>query len=354
LFVVGLNHQTAPLALRERLAFSAPELAALLPALKEKLSARELVVLSTCNRTELYVDGDDSAETKAVDWMSEHADAGALGAHLYTHAEGRAVRHLFRVASGLDSMVLGEAEVLGQVKNAYQLAHERSVTGKLFNVLFQRSLYVGKKVRTETGLSVGAGSVGSVAVAMAERIFGRLEDRVVLILGAGKMAELTVRHLLSQKVRSILVGNRTFERAEELARQLGGRALPFDEALREMEAADIVICSTAATQPIILPERIEALMPTRRGRSLFFIDIAVPRDVHPGVHEIDNVYVYNIDDLQAIVRDNQAKRAGDVQKAESVVDEKMAEFAEWLAAYRSGQPHSFSHNGPVRPQSFVP
>jgi glutamyl-tRNA reductase len=252
------------------------------------------------------------------------------------------------VASGLDSMVLGENEVLGQVKNAYLLSQKERCTGKLLNVLFQRSLYVGKRVRTETGLSMGSGSVGSVAVAMAERIFGTLEDRTIMILGAGKMAEVTARHLLSQKVRSVIVANRTLERALPLAKALGGEALSFEAGLERLETADIVLCSTAAPHPIILAEHVERITARRKGRSLFFIDIAVPRDVHPDVHQIDNVYVYDIDDLESIVRGNVEKRAGEVAAAERIVEEKAAEFGGWLGAYLAGAEIALHHGAPRR------
>ena len=224
-----------------------------------------------------------------------------LSAHLYYHEGEAAVQHLFSVASGLDSMVQGEHEILAQVKQAYQAAHEGGFTGKLLNVLFQRSLFVGKRVRTETGLGEGAASVGSVAVGMAERIFGSLQDRSVMILGAGQMAEVTAKHLLAQKAKSFLVANRTFERACELAEEFGGTAMHFEEGLRQMAEVDIVICSTAAPHAVITPEHVRDIMAQRRGRSLFLIDIAMPRDVDPAVNDIENVYLYNIDDLQQIV-----------------------------------------------------
>jgi glutamyl-tRNA reductase len=210
-------------------------------------------------------------------------------------------------------------------------------------VLFQRSFFVGKRVRTETGLSAGSSSVGSVAVAMAERIFGNLRERCIMILGAGKMAELTAKHLLSQKVRSILVSNRTLARARELAVQFGGQALSFEEGLSAMEAADIVICSTASPHPVIRLEHVQQLMQRRKGRSLFFIDIAVPRDVDPAVHQVDNVYVYNIDDLQKIVADNLAKRSHEVERAEIIVEEETREFARWLQAQEAGLPLGLRH-----------
>jgi len=228
LFVIGLNHRTAPLDLRERLAFSHARLGSVLPGLNGQLNASGLVLLSTCNRTELYLSSEDpdSARAKTLEFIQTHAKSERVGPLLYVEEEAAAVRHLFRVASGLDSMVVGEQEILAQVKQAYVASVTAATADKLIHVLFQRSLYVGKRVRTETGISLGSASVASVAVALAERIFGDLRDREIMILGAGKMAELTAKHLLSQKVRSILVSNRTYERACELAQQFGaGRCI---------------------------------------------------------------------------------------------------------------------------------
>ncbi len=349
ILVMGLNHRTAPVDLRERLSFSHKQLQSLLPGLPEELNANGLVLLSTCNRTELYVSSEDlpAAREKTLAFIRSHANASDLEPLLYTQEESAAVQHLFRVASGLDSMVVGENEVLAQVKQAYHTAVAASTADKLIHVLFQRSLYVGKRVRTETGLSVGSASVASVAVTLAERIFGDLHDREIMILGAGKMAELTAKHLLSQKARSILVSNRTFERACELARQFGGQALEFSQAMEKMTHADIVICSTAAPHPIIKPDHVSRIMQERKGRSLFFIDIAMPRDVHPDVHRIDNVYVYNIDDLQSIITENVARRASEVSAAERIIRDKTEEFSRWLKAFRAGQEHSFTHYSPA-------
>jgi glutamyl-tRNA reductase len=356
LLVVGLNHRTAPLELRERLAFSHTRLNSLLPNLPEQLNADGLVLLSTCNRTEIYLSAADSARAKdrTLAFIQSHAQTPAVRDLLYVEEEDRAVNHLFRVASGLDSMVVGEHEILGQVKQAYHAAHAAGVADKLINVLFQRSLYVGKRVRTETGLSLGSASVASVAVTLAERIFGDLREREIMILGAGKMAELTAKHLLSQKVRSILVSNRTFARACELAEQFNGSALHFEDALRQMDRPDIVICSTAAPHPVIQPEHVEKIMHQRKGRSLFFIDIAMPRDVHPDVHKIDNVYVYNIDDLQTIVSGNITRRSGEIGLAEAIIREKTDEFLKWLAADRTGQGPSFKHYTPPKLSSSDP
>jgi len=353
LLTIGLNHRTAPVALRERLAFSAHQLPDVLGHVKSESQAEEAVVLSTCNRTEIYLSAPDSARVQKglSQWLKVRAESPALETYLYQYADTEAVNHLFRVAAGLDSMVVGEQEILAQVKQAYLTAHKAGFTAKLMNVLFQRSLYVGKRVRTETGLSFGSASIGSVAVSMAERIFGDLHDRCVMIMGAGKMAELTTKYLQSQKVRSIMVSNRTYARACELAQQFGGTALHFEEGLEQMVNADIVICSTAAPHPIISAEQVNDLMQRRKGRSLFFIDIAVPRDVHPDVHQIDNVYVYNIDDLQGLVNDNMARRSQDVYRAEAIIQEKAEEFSRWLKAYHAGQGHTLQHSRPPGPPS---
>jgi glutamyl-tRNA reductase len=349
LLVLGLNHQKTPIEIRERFAFTPHQVKDALGPWRDATGASELVMLSTCNRTELYLSHDNAREAEEAALAAlEHRAELPLDAYCYRYEDAQAIRHLFRVASGLDSMVLGENEVLGQVKQAYLLAQKNGCTAKLMNVLFQRSLYVGKRVRTDTGLSMGAGSIGSVAVSLAERIFESLAERTVMILGAGKMAELTARHLLSQKVRALLVSNRTFERAQELAQELGGEAVTFEAGLQRMEEADIVLCSTAAPHPIIRRPEVEALMERRRGRSLFFIDIAVPRDVHPDVHAIDNVYVYNIDDLQTIVRENADKRVCEIRAAEAIVEEKTAEFSAWFSAYLAGQEHSLQHGAHER------
>ena len=354
LLVIGLNHRTATIDLRERLAAAPAQLPALLGHWVNRPSIDETVLLSTCNRFELYLvtEKPDEARREALAYLKEklgeHFDEGK---HIYERRQTEAVQHLFRVASGLDSMVVGENEILAQVKQAYHTAHETGTTGKLLNVLFQRSLYVGKQVRTETGLSQGAASVASVAATLAQRIFGNLQNNPTMILGAGEMAELTARHLLSQKVHSVFVANRTYERAVDLAKQFGGKAMTFEEGLRYLTNVDIVICSTAAPHPVITPELVKEVMAARQGRLLFFIDIAVPRDVHPDVHQIDNVYVYNIDDLQGIVNENQEKRTGEVTRADAIVKTKVAEFARWLDAHDAGQTHALRHAPSAVPSS---
>ena len=270
-FVLGLNHRTAPVEIREKLAVEPHKLREMLQRLKKESQSEELVCLSTCNRMEVYAHAKNRAEARgALEQVFQSlAGAAGLSANLYYHESEGAVRHLFAVAAGLDSMVQGEHEILAQVKEAYQAAHEGGFTGKLLNVLFQRSLYVGKRVRTQTGLGVGAASVGSVAVGMAERIFGSLRERRIMILGAGKMAEVTAKHLLAQKARTLLVANRTFERAYELAKAFGGTAMHYEEGLRQMAGVDIVICSTAAPHVVITPEHVRRIMAERKGLSFF-------------------------------------------------------------------------------------
>jgi glutamyl-tRNA reductase len=344
LVVVGLNHQTAPIVIRERLAIPSQRFRETLCGLKQKAALAEAVLLSTCNRFEAYFRAPDVSAIRSVILKLFSVIPESF---LYQFTDSSCARHLFRVAAGLDSMVVGEQEILGQVKQAYGLAHAAGATGKMMNVLFQRALYIGKRIRTETGLSRGAISVGSIAVMLAERILGALGESRVIILGAGQMAELATRHLSARKVRSIIVSNRTYAHACELADQFGGAALRWEEGQREMVNADIVICSTGAPHPIIRSDMVREIMLQRRGRSLMFIDVAVPRGVHPEVHAIDNVYVYDIDDLQAIVDQHVAGRKKEIQAAEAIIEQQTQEFHWWLAALHAGLGHSLRHYHPI-------
>lgn len=344
LVVIGLNHQTAPIVIRERLAIPSQHLHETLRVLKQDAALPETVLLSTCNRFETYFCAADVSATKSVILKLFSAIPESF---LYQFTDSSCARHLFRVAAGLDSMVVGEQEIQGQVKQAYNTAHEAGTTGKMMNVLFQRALYIGKRVRAETGISCGSVSVGSIAVALAEKVLGGLEESRVIILGAGQMAELAARHLFTHKVRSIIVSNRTYAHACELADQFGGTALRWEEGLREMVNADIVICSTGAPHPIIRSDMVREIMLQRRGRSLMFIDVAVPRGVHPEVHAIDNVYVYDIDDLQAIVDQHVACRKKEIQAAEAIIEQQTQEFHWWLAALHAGLGHSLRHYRPI-------
>ncbi len=348
MIVVGLSHKTAPVDLREKLSFSASQLDAVFSDLKSSADAPELIVLSTCNRTELYFAGAD--EIRAKDWssrlfMSRGCDAGVgFDKHLYVKSGREVIQHLFRVASGLDSMVLGENEISKQVKDAYQLAHRHGLTGKVLNVLFQRALHTGKLVRTHTGIGQGNLSVGGIAVSLAEKIFGSLHESSVLVFGAGKMAEVSARFLLGRNVRELWVANRTLENALVLAEKFHARAFTLEHGLQLLPQADVVITSMASPSVLLTGAIIRKAMQQRQNRSLFLIDIAVPRNIDEKVHQMDNVYLYNIDDLQALAAENLKGRQGEFEKAQRIVQEKADEFAGWLEALRSGQEKSLKHN----------
>ncbi len=329
LVVIGLNHRTAPIELREKLSVPETRLPEALDDLASHPRNAECLILSTCNRTEVYAattaKSDDALITA---WMSRFFATAAsdFEPHLYRHAGHKAVEHLFRVASGIDSMVIGEAQILNQVKNAYSAASQSGHTGAVLNSLFQKALNVGKRARTETEIGRGAFSVSSVAASLAKSIFDDLKGRTVLIIGAGEMGELTATHLLASGVGNILVANRTYERAVSIAERFGGRPISFEDIPSALGFADIVVTSASAAQPIISRNTVAAAMRVRHGRPLFFIDIAVPRDIEPGVEELDGVFVYNIDDLQAAVETHSAARRIEVSKVEDIIREELEEF----------------------------
>lgn len=306
----------------------------------------EAAALSTCNRFELYVAGpfnQDLAAAKLLALLEELAEAG-LAEQSEVREDDAAVDHLFSVASGLDSLVVGETEILGQVKTGYEKAKAAGMTGKRLNVLFQRALFVGKKVRTETAIAAGSLSVPSVAVQLAETIFGRLEGKSALILGAGAMAELAAKHLAERGVSKLSVANRTWERAYQLAARYQGEAVRWEAFPSELERADVVISSTGAPTAVLTRAIIENAVRRRSGRSLFLIDIAMPRDIEESVHKIDGVYLYRLEDLEAIVAKNMASRAEAVAAARRVVDAKVAEFGEWSRSLSTGRELSLKHS----------
>lgn len=334
LIVVGVSHKTATVAARERFAVPASRLPEALDRLRAATDCTEGVILSTCNRVEVYVatrrGGEASAPAVPIKrFLADfHAQAvSGLDRLCYTHARQEGVRHLFRVAAGLESMVLGEGEVLRQVREAYETARAAGATSGYFNRLFQRAVHIGKRVRTETGIARGAVSVGSVAVELARRIFTDLRQKRVLLLGAGKMGEVTARHLADRGAPSLVVTNRAWERGAALAGRIGGAAVPFERRWEAMAEADIVITSTASPVWVITRPAVQRLMRQRRGRPLFLIDIAVPRNIEPSVHTLENVYLYDIDDLQAVVATNLATRHGELERARRLVDDEAAAFA---------------------------
>lgn len=333
LFAVGLSHRTAPVELRESVDFARGGVEAALTALAARGTGRELVVLSTCNRAEIYAVGDTDATVEALgQFFSEYhkIDHSQMAEHLYVHRGADAARHLFRVAAGLDSLVVGEPQILGQVKAAYGVASDGQFTAALTNRLFHSAFTVGKRVRAETGLGEGAVSVSYAAISLAKKIFGDLTGCHVLIIGAGEMAKLTGIHLHAQRVKQITIVNRTLASAQGLAARLDGAAVRWEELDTALAAADIVVTATGASAPILTRARVEEAMRPRRNRTLFIIDIAVPRDVEAAAGNLSQVFLYNIDDLRTIVQENLARRGTELARAEAIVDEEVARFTAWM------------------------
>jgi glutamyl-tRNA reductase len=333
LFAVGLSHRTAPVELRETVDFARKGLEHALADLSSRGAGREIVVLSTCNRAEIYAigDTDETAEQVGRFFSDYHEIAhDRVREHLYVHRGAEAARHLFRVAAGLDSLVVGEPQILGQVKAAYAAASDGQFTAALTNRLFHSAFTVGKRVRSETGLGEGAVSVSYAAIALAKKIFGDLKGRAVLILGAGEMAKLTGIHLQAQRVRQITIASRTLTTAQNLAARLDGVAVAWERVDQALSAADIVVTATGASEPVLTGARVDEVMRHRRNRPLFVIDIAVPRDVDPAVGQVDQVFLYNIDDLRTIVQENLARRGAELARAEAIVDEEVVKYTAWM------------------------
>jgi glutamyl-tRNA reductase len=329
LTVVGVNHRGASLDIRERLAYRASEALPALEALREASAAREAVLLSTCNRTEVYVvEEERDAASDVWSAFSERLgrDASEFG---YVRRDREAVTHLFRVASGLDSMVLGEAQIHGQVKDAWEVC--RSQSGPVLNRLFQTSLLVAGRVRNETSIARGAASVSSAAVQIARQIFGSLQGKRAMVLGAGEMAELALECLVDQGVRAAIVANRTFDRAKELADRYGAAAMHFDECWPALADVDVMVCSTAAPRAVVFTEHIRPALAVRGDRPLCILDIALPRDVDLAVRRLDNVFLYDLDDLQAVVAANVERRRGEMPSAEQLISKEVDRYWDWLA-----------------------
>jgi glutamyl-tRNA reductase len=334
LLLVGLSHRTTPVELRERLDFSARGVDRALAALAGSPSHSEAAIISTCNRVELYVacDDVDTARAGVAQFVSEFhsVPAAELAPHLYAKIGQDAVRHLFRVAAGLDSLVVGEPQVLGQVKEAYNVAAQVGCTGLLLNKLFHFAFIAGKRVRSETALSQGAVSVSYAAVALARKIFGDLKGRTVLVVGAGEMGKLTAIHMRAQGIQRLVIISRTSKHAEALAETIGGSAMAWESLSTALAEADILITATGSTTPIISRAMIAQTMKARRQRPLFIIDIAVPRDVEASAGDLEEVFLYNIDDLQTVVQENLSRRAAEASQAEGIVSEEVNRFTAWL------------------------
>nr|WP_207732144.1 glutamyl-tRNA reductase [Heliobacterium chlorum] len=329
-----MNHKSAPVEIREQLSFPEHILESSLQRLKSEPGIEGCAILSTCNRTEIYAATTDLekglAAVKRFFSNSGPLQVDDFASNFYTHTLYDAIRHLFRVAAGLDSMVLGETQILGQVRRAYQAACDYGTSNGIINTWFQQAITVGKRVRTETGIDQHAVSISYTAVELARQVFDSLEGRTALILGAGKMSELTLTHLIANGVSTVLVANRTRERADELARKCGGKAVSFAELEQHMEIADIVISCTAATHYVIRRNLVETVMAQRPERPLFLIDIAVPRDIEPAVGTVQSVHLFDIDDLNSVVDRNLAERQKAASQAEVIIEEEIHEFIKWL------------------------
>ncbi|MGQ4584661.1 glutamyl-tRNA reductase [Lysobacter sp. F60174L2] len=332
LFVLGLNHQTAPVSLRERVAFSADAVPAALAALRALPQVREAALLSTCNRTEVYAVSDDDGSTVA-DWLATHpGEVGDLHAYLYRHRDADAVRHLFRVATGLDSLVLGEPQILGQVKDAWATARASGSLGSQLDRLFQHTFTTAKRARTDTRIGANPVSVASAAVRLAQESFARLEDSTVLLIGAGETVELAARHLVQARAKRLLIANRTLAHAQELASRHGGVALPLGELDRHLGEADIVLSATASREPVLQRAQVAAALASRRHRPMLLLDLAVPRDIAADVAGLDDVFLYTVDDLERAIEDNRRSRREAATEAEAIVELQVARFMESFAA----------------------
>lgn len=337
--VVGLNHKIADVDVREKLAFQGDKLEEGLLRFRDLPGIEEGMIISTCNRVELYANVQDTRQaTESIKaFLSEfHSiNRASLDNSLYIYDDIQAVKHIFRVAASLDSMVLGEPQILGQLKDAFELALTKKTTGILLNKLLKKAISVGKRVRTETKIAENAVSISFAAVELARKIFTNLSTKVCMLLGAGEMAELAAKHLIGYGVKEVLVANRTFDRACDLAREFNGRPVKFEEFIQEMAGTDIVICSTGAQHYILTKAQMQKVMRERKQRQVFIIDISVPRNIDPAINDMENVYLYNVDDLQGVVDSNMFERQKEAEKAEKIIAEEIETFLKWQASLDS-------------------
>ena len=336
LILVGVNHKTTPVEIREKLAFTKGKIEESVNHLFNFPDIIEHTILSTCNRVEIYAraNSQDSAIKSIKQFICDFHQLSLveLEDHFYSYSNKEAVEHLFRVSSSLDSMILGEAQILGQVKEAYSLARDLRSTGLVLNQLFEKAFSIAKKVREETGIAERSVSISSAAVELAQKIFDDLENHTVMLVGTGEMAELAAKHLISYGVKTIYVTSRTYERAANLARTLNGSALDFEAFKNELHRADIVITSTSAPNFIIKKEIVEKAIHERKNKPIFFIDIAVPRDIEPEVNDIENVYLYDIDDLHVVVSANIKEREKEAENAMNFISQEVTKFNNWVGA----------------------
>ncbi|HHJ34483.1 MAG TPA: glutamyl-tRNA reductase [Gammaproteobacteria bacterium] len=331
LITLGINHKTAPLDLRERLAFTPQSLPEALSSLHKLDHVSEASILSTCNRTEIYCATNADNDQAIVQWFSQFhgLEEKRIKEHLYLHAHEETIRHAMEVACGLDSMILGEPQIAGQMKEAYALATKNGTIGQLLGKLFQRVFAVSKQVRTDTDIGSSPVSVAFAAVSLAKQIFGDLKQTTVLLVGAGETIELTTRHLHSQGVTSIIIANRSPERAQKLANEFGGEAIGLQQIADHLHRSDIVISSTASPLPIIGKGTVERALKQRRREPIFMVDLAVPRDIEPEVNELDDIYLYSVDDLQSVIKENMENRLHAAEQAHEIIDAQVQHFLDW-------------------------
>lgn len=329
---LGLNHTTAPVAIREQAAVAADHLDDALNDIAKYTSIEEATILSTCNRTEVYCQINQEDTTTVSDWLCDfhQLDKEEVAPYLYALPNQQAVKHAFRVAAGLDSMVIGEPQILGQMKTAFATAHKNGNTGKVLNRLFQHTFSVAKEIRSNTSIGSQAVSVAYAAVSLAKQIFSSIANQTVLLIGAGETMELACRHLYSQGVRNIIIANRTVSRAEGLAKEFGAQAISLHELATRLPDADMVFSSTASTLPILGKGAIESAIKARKNKPMFIVDLAIPRDVEPQVSDVDNVYLYTVDDLEQVVTHNLESRKDAAVEAEKIVTDQTLQFMHWF------------------------
>ncbi len=337
LFALGINHNTAPLAIREKLAFAPEKLKPALVELVNNTQIDEAAILSTCNRTEFYCGIQLNHQATILDWIAKNRqlDLDEFKPYLYTHQEDNSIRHMFRVACGLDSMILGEPQILGQMKIAYQSASEAGTLGKHLGKLFQSTFTTAKKVRTDTSIGSSPVSVAFAAVRLAEQIFDDMREQTALLVGAGETVELTARHLFQKKIGQLIIANRTFDKAQELASQFNGIPISLSNLPKHLAQTDILVTSTASQLPILGKGLVESAIKARKHKPILMIDLAVPRDIEPEVEQLRDIYLYTVDDLKNTVEENLNSRRQAAEQAEEIIDTQVQHFLAWLRAENS-------------------
>ena len=337
LLTLGINHKTAPVEIREKVAFAAENLAQALKELVSEEAVNEAAILSTCNRTELYCSLNSANRDVLINWISHfhHLQNEELAPYIYSYADNEAVQHILRVASGLDSLVMGEPQILGQIKDAYTHANDAGAIGQQLNRLFQHTFSVAKEVRTNTAIGSNPVSVAFAAVSLAKQIFSNLNEHTALLIGAGETIELVARHLKEQGIKKMIVANRTVERAQLLASQFEAEAIPLAEMPDRLVEADVVISSTASQLPILGKGAVESALKQRKHKPIFMVDIAVPRDIEPEVGKLRDVYLYTVDDLHEVIEENRKSRQAAAEEAEEIIENQVEHFMGWLRSLDS-------------------